>query len=385
MRVWVVVLLLALALWGGCGGSVASSGHSGSIGPASETYVYVSDRRNRTIAGFLVNTDSGSLSALRDSPFAFTGDEPGRMATNANGRLLFVADGAARGFSTYQIDPVTGILISLGTTATEDVPQDIATDPASNFVYVLSTTRISAFRFDTISGVTIPVPESPFPVGTGAGTADAQRLAIDSAGSFVYVSNGTEILSYTIGTDGSLRQVNRFAQSGAPLAGIAVAPRAPFVYAASPVSGVGQRGGVFVYSTDSTGTLTPVAGSPFSAGVSLRELATDTDGDFVAAAGGPLGAGMVALFKADAATGQLALAPQAPVLSPPDPVQLAFDPLAHFLYSANSDLSASSLPSVGGNVSGFLIDSRTFSLIPVRGSPFPISAPAGLVCVRPAP
>lgn len=377
MQLRVVFACLLLVGLASCGRSSTSSG-GGQTGPVN-IFLYVSDSSSNAISGFRVNPDAGSLTALPGSPFQFIGSIPGRAAVVPGGRLLFVADQRLSSFSEYLLNPVTGNLTPLVTTPIDALPQDLAVDPAANFIYILSSTQVSAFSFDPKLGTIVLVPGSPFPVGGGVSSTSAQRLAIDSTGRFLYVTNLIEIVHFRIGTDGALTLVSRFPQPGAGLTGIAIDPTAPFLYAASSAAGAGEPGGIFAFARNGDGTLTALAGSPFSSGLDLREIAIDNAGKFLAAGGGTVGSGVISFSGINAATGQLTSVPQSPFASPPEPVQLTLDPLGQFLFSANLIPSALS----GGNVSGFAVNANTETLTRVPGSPLAVSAPTGLALVRP--
>ena len=84
-----------------------------------------------------------------------------------------------------------------------------------------------------------------------------QRLATDSTGTFLYVTNGTgaSISQYTIGTDGTLLPLGAFTSAGVvmPPMGIAAAPDGSAMYVADFGSGL-----VISLSIQGGGTLTVV-------------------------------------------------------------------------------------------------------------------------------
>jgi len=58
-----------------------------------------------TISGYSVNSNSGALTPLPDSPF---GSDGGTLATDPSGKYLYL--GTSRGIQGYNIDSVTGAL-----------------------------------------------------------------------------------------------------------------------------------------------------------------------------------------------------------------------------------------------------------------------------------
>ena len=158
-------------------------------------------------------------------------------------------------------------------------------DKKPKFVYVANEDfdNISAYTIDSATGALTPVPGSPFAAAGNTPTG----VAVDPSGKFAYVTtrclsnvsclNGT-VSAYTINsTTGALTLV-----PGSPLA----AGRIPESVAVDPSSKVrlcgkclrqqcafpivDGGGTVYAYAIDrTTGTLTPVPGSPFAAGRSL--------------------------------------------------------------------------------------------------------------------
>jgi 6-phosphogluconolactonase (cycloisomerase 2 family) len=159
--------------------------------------------------------------------------------------------------------------------------------------------------------------------------------------------------------------------------GIAIAPSGKFLYAANDVAS-----GINGYSTNSSGTLSLIPGSPFlplgPATVVFGGLAIDSGGKFLYAAS-QLGFGIVG-FTIDSANGSLIPIPGGPfatgVGTPPG--EIAIDPTGRFLY-ASTQIDDVVVP--GHNVWAFKIDSSTGALALIAGSPFATlvnSQPVGL-------
>jgi DNA-binding beta-propeller fold protein YncE len=136
--------------------------------------------------------------------------------------------------------------------------------------------------------------------------------------------------------------------------------RAQFAYVANEFSG-----DVSGYTIDpSTGALTPVAGSPFTAGAFPVSVAVDPSGKFayVANGGSSFVSGNVSAYTIDPSTGALTAIAGSPFPAGEDPHSVVVHPSGKFAYVAN----------VGsGNVSGYTIDPSTGALTAIAGSPFP--------------
>src|SRR5262245_10187697 len=162
----------------------------------------------------------------------------------------------------------------------------------SSFVYtnndVSGPNTVSGFAV-TGNGVLSPVPGSPFFTGgTGAagGFFSANRATICSGTKFIYVANSgsNDVSGFSVDpATGSLALVSPkpFPTGSVGIAGIALActPDGRFLAAASSDSG-----DITMFRIGGDGALTPIAGSPFSAGSSTDGIRISPDGNFLAAA-----------------------------------------------------------------------------------------------------
>ncbi len=344
-------------------------------------FLYVSNASSNTIAGFRIDKTSGALTAIPGSPFSSTGRVPGRLATDSQGKLLFVADQEASSFSVYIINNVSGALTPGTTQVLASPSQDLVVDTSAKLVYVLTSTQVWGFRFDPTSGTLTALPGSPFSTG---GLVSARRLTLDLAGGLLYVTDSLGIAVFQIASDGSLSFASRFAETTVPVFGIAVQPATRVVYTASTSSGGSQPSGILGFTPGNSGTLTQLAGSPFATNVTFTgELAFVPNGKFLFASGGSSGG--VALFGFSiGATGQLTQISQTGLPTATAPAQLALDPSGAFLYSANAVLPSGG---TGGSVSAFSVDGNTGNLVAVPGSPFTltVTSPAGIVVTQTVP
>jgi 6-phosphogluconolactonase (cycloisomerase 2 family) len=151
--------------------------------------------------------------------------------------------------------------------------------------------------------------------------------------------------------------LNAFAVSGVP--------KAPtFVYVANRGSN-----NISAYAMNpTTGTLTPLRGSPFSSAVGTpNALAVHPTGKFLYVA--PFGGGSVEAYSIDT-HGALTQVPGSPFATDSGAISVAVDPTGRFAYVANL---------FADDVSGFTINQGTGALTPISGSPFPSgSAPHGV-------
>ena len=174
-----------------------------------------------------------------------------------------------------------------------------------------------------------------------------------------------------IGTDGSLATVagNRPAQCASPRS-VAIHPSGQFVLLTADESTFGT---VCVFALDaSKQTLTPVQGSPQTAGRGTRAIAADPSGRFVYAANS--GDGSISGYSISLGTGEIReLGGSAFVSTDAGTITLAIDPLGRFLYASNDN--------VNGTVSGFAIEGGSLTHVPK--SPLPVAPGPGPLAIDP--
>jgi 6-phosphogluconolactonase len=82
-------------------------------------FLYASERRSSTLAGFAVDAGSGRLTPIGSIP---TEAEPRGFAISPDGRLLVAVGQASHRLSRYAIDPANGTLAKLGDQAVGQGP-----------------------------------------------------------------------------------------------------------------------------------------------------------------------------------------------------------------------------------------------------------------------
>jgi|ERR1017187_801374 6-phosphogluconolactonase (cycloisomerase 2 family) len=183
----------------------------------------------------------------------------------------------------------------------------------------------------------------------------------------LYAVNGSnEVFSFSIDqTTGSLSQTATVSPGGETVNNyaLAITPSGSFLYAANDVVS-----GINGYSTNSSGTLSLIAGSPFieqPPSLGAGGLAIDSGGRFLYVAS-QSGFGVVG-FTIDSTSGALTPIPGAPFSTENSPSDVAIDPTGTFLYVSTLNDDAV-LP--GHNIWAFTIDTQTGALAPIFGSPF---------------
>jgi len=341
------------------GGSVCGSGVNNGGGSAAGFVFYI-DTAVETAA----LTTSGGFSAVATNPDGFPSGATGThdMET-VESKFLYIpwtgTNNVAQAFtinSGGSLTSISGSPFLLNPTATADgaVP-----DPQGRFLYVggLFTGSISAFQIDQTTGALTESPGSPFINGQNF---SADSMAIDGSGKYLYVAQSTStapVWVYAIDqNNGALTAVGAFdlgvAQihcdsSGKYLLGVAETANQ---------FGLATEQDIHVFSIDSSGLPSEVAGSPFATVAAPFDFAISPNGRFVYTQGNVAGGGATAPiegFQIDPSTGTLTALPNSPFANlPSDLIQCRFNSGGGVMFCGNDTFSGFTAvltnPSTGG-------------------------------------
>jgi 6-phosphogluconolactonase len=211
---------------------------------------------------------------------------------------------------------------------------------ASHYVYaaVPAASQLAVFREDPFSGVLTQLSQSPYPVGSGA-----QSVVIHPSGKFLYVANSgqgeNDVSLFDIGSDGTVSEVSPRTSVGTLPFLLAMDSAGSYLYVANALSN-----NISVFSIDaSQGTLSPVTGSPFSINLSPKNMQLAPSGKFLYVSAPSQPTGVVAVFSVNA--GVLSLVGFT-LTADNNPSGLAIDPSGSFLYTANATASSISIYSI---------------------------------------
>jgi 6-phosphogluconolactonase (cycloisomerase 2 family) len=243
-------------------------------------------------------------------------------------------------------------------------------------------TFLFASQSNAVTGFTLSSSGVPSLVGSQTGPNTTEGMVVDKSASFLFVSdfqNGT-VDAFTINsTSGSLSAVagSPFSAGPAPGAGgLALDPSTRFLYVTQTNSAAVAA---FTIAAG-TGVLTPIAGSPFPTQSNLpgpNRMAIGGGGEFLyIGMSGTVNANhTISAFSIDSTTGALTQIPGSPFTSGNDPQGLATDPGGKLLYTANSK---------DNTLSAFTIDGSSGALTPISGSPFATQAAPAALAIDPA-
>lgn len=282
-----------------------------------------------TILAYSIDPATGRLTPIGSG--IVTGATPREIITDPSGEFVFVGNQhggptSQGSVSAFQVDPLTGGLTEVpGSEFTNgQTVYEIGVDPTGRFVYTTNSTGHTAgFRVDRTTGALTNLPGSPYPAGNVPFS-----IAVDPLGRFGYTMTGSStagIFGYAIdSTSGVLTQL-----PGSPFAGatdnqIVVHPNGRFLYNLYPWSP--STGHISGYVIESSGALTPFAGSPLADTHMPGSGAFDPTGRFLyvteLAGGGPT-AGGVKVYNVDTVTGLLSAVSATPTLIATNPTSIA--------------------------------------------------------------
>ncbi|HET6180815.1 MAG TPA: beta-propeller fold lactonase family protein [Candidatus Sulfotelmatobacter sp.] len=204
---------------------------------------------------------------------------------------------------------------------------------SNHYVYaaIPAASQIVAYREDPNSGILTALVGSPFTAGPSV-----QSIVIHPSKKFLYAANsggssGT-VSQFLIASDGTLTEQTPRTVVGTVPTLLAMDSAGAFLYVANSGSL-----DISVFSIDAgTGTLSAVAGSPFSIGISALNMRLSPSGNVLyvtGSAGGGL-PGFIQAFSINA--GVLSIVPGSPFQTGMTPQGLTIDSAGTFLYTANA-------------------------------------------------
>ncbi len=245
---------------------------------AQSRFVYANNDvpSTNTVSGFTANSN-GVLTQITGSPFATGGGGVAGGAsgvdriTVAGGKFLYASNGGTQNISAFSVNPTTGALTPVAGSPFSDGASagsgdiSLAASPSGQYLFagVATNTTVVTFSIGTDGSLTelsrVPVMHGPAGMKV---SADGNYLAVSLPNSGAFGA----VAMFSIGSNGALTMIN-----GAPVPGTGPAGAisdvdidcaSSYVYAATPTAGAAT---VDVFNIGSGGVLSPASGSPFSA------------------------------------------------------------------------------------------------------------------------
>jgi 6-phosphogluconolactonase (cycloisomerase 2 family) len=320
LRLLSVVAATALCfLLAGCGSSSSTPSPPPSP-PAPLGHLYVTTASN--LYGYAISSSNGSLSGITTPSGAPGGTA---IASNTQKNLLYTLTSGGQ-ISGYTLNRSDGSL-----TAISGAPWGgagvgvafLAVDTAGRYVFVPAAQDFNVVPY-TIGST------GALTIGLQVGTPAAPLTAtVDPLTHFLYVpmgSKGTELFQIANGALVDQGTIPPLTQGGA--VSVAITPNDLFAYISDGLSGVAA------YSINATtGNLTPLSSSPYTAGVGTSATAMTPNGTYLYVAASTGIAGF--LINADGSLTSLG----SPLSFATPPLAMSIDPTGGYLYATSNNSS----------------------------------------------
>jgi 6-phosphogluconolactonase len=284
-------LMVPVLLLGFSGCKTSSSSTTSGTGA-----LYVSTQGDSLVSAYVIDLSTGLLTA--NGSGVATGDAPSAMLLTPSGDALFVANRASNNISAYSVKSDGTLTAGSSNLPTGVTPLGMAIDSAAHFLFVanqglqsdpasgtVSVFSIQSGSLTEVTGAPFRVAPALSPSGTGP-----SAVAVTPDGKFLYVANefdGT-VTTFSVDTTSGALTNGQIVLVGTAPSGMAITPDGGFLYVSN--SGSSNVSAFAICNqivtscsvpTSPDGTLTPVAGSPFSAGLGPTSIATAPSGKFL--------------------------------------------------------------------------------------------------------
>lgn len=244
----------------------------------NKKFLYIPQSSSNFVEGFLINRATGGLTPIAGSPFQVTFPAD-TIASDPQGRFLFIGNESGGNIASFQINQTTGSLTPSPNSPINAVgigSGDVFTvDGGGKYLYVgeqndSASAVVHGFIIDQTNGSLTDIPGSPFSLGVSTVHADPSgkyllgiRGYVDLGGpsgdNNLYVFAINPSTGFPVPVTGSPVPLN-----GAPNE-FAIHPNGKFVYTMDVATGSASAPIEGLQLDQSTGTLTPLTGSPFTA------------------------------------------------------------------------------------------------------------------------
>lgn len=205
----VLVCIVIFAVGSGC----TKRSRGSSAASAAKTFLYLPSYNGDVISGYELNTSTGALTELTNSPFAAQ-DGPLATCVSPSKNFLFVTNYDESSISVFSVATDGALSEVAGSPFSSHVqPYRCTITPDGAFLYIIhgsgATTQLSGWSVNSSTGALTQVPGSPY-------TTDGSGRAITTTADGAYV--------YTTFGNGNLRAFSVNSSDGS----LAVVPGSPF-------------------------------------------------------------------------------------------------------------------------------------------------------------
>lgn len=347
------------------------------------------------ITSYHVDSQSGALSEVTGSPFSSQGANPVAEAASPNQQHLYVANHDSNSIAEFTIG-TNGQLASEHTYSTPGTePVAMAMNAAGTFLFVVDYYQAGYSDTNPGPGELIVYPvNSDGTLGTPVTNGGAQYVglqcfptgvAVTPNGSYVYVTNTNSVVVTTsapttaappatpgtcpaqgtvsgfgVGSSGTLTAIpgSPFSAGSTPT-GIAIDPTSRFIYVTDSV-----QNQLIVYDIETAGALFPLTNGPFATGTFPVGVVVDPRGEYLYVTN--YNAATVSEYAIAQSNG-VPSAGNSPTMNAgaPGPTCITIDPaLGRFVYTSDY---------TGSYVGGSELNPNTGALSGIQDAPYPVS------------
>lgn len=269
---------------------VGDGAHSAVLHPSGK-FLYVANpgQLENDISLFTIATNGALTEVTPRTPVGINASQPEYLAMDPGGSYLYAANTLSFNISVFSIDSSTGALTQLPNSPFPVglPPLNMQLTPSGNFLYVTASGGQAGSNDGSIVGFSVNAGALQLltPPLTDSDGVNPNGLAIDPKGAFLYVANSSSpsIAIFSIGPSGALSPVQN-----SPLADTYTAPVALTLDAQGAFLYVANQGSsnVGVYSISSTTGLPTVLSSSVTTGAFFTEgspsfVAVDPTGPYL--------------------------------------------------------------------------------------------------------
>jgi hypothetical protein len=311
MYVLLAIVAVTVMLLSGCGDD------NNYVSIYTGKYIYANtESAPNYVSGFAIKAD-GSLESLPGSIFATGGNGAGiavyyaanRIALAPTRNLLFASNSADSTITSFTLDPCTGELTAVGTPVasggTMGLGGSLAVDKDGNFLFVGNDTTadISVFAI-AATGALTPVAGSPFALPAAFGP---DGIVLNSVGNTLYVAGGTAnaLAVLSVAANGTLTPI-----AGSPFAYTGTGTISSFAFASPTLAlaaSFGLTNDVSSYSIGANGA--PTLLHSLTLGNNNQAITTARSGQLAVVSGGGLASITIIQVASDGTLTQVAGSP----------------------------------------------------------------------------
>ena len=168
----------------------SKSGPRGLVASPNASFLYVANINDDNIYQFSINSTNGVLTPLGTPSISNgAGSAPDQIAVNPAGTFLFVTGFGKGTITTYSINAGTGLLTEQSRVTGLVNPFGIAVDPSGSYAYVTDNGAglVYSFGINSSTGALSQIGPPVYDLNASGGTPGF--IAIDPAGTYIYVTD----------------------------------------------------------------------------------------------------------------------------------------------------------------------------------------------------